>query len=394
MIFSLQFLNVTWFFVGLVAGGVVVGLWFRLRIVQLQNIQLAELRKEKELLQERIENEQQLTEKMKETFDALASRALKENSDELIKRSQEQVSSIVTPLKESLTTFDRYVRELEEKREGAYQGLQEQIRQLNQSYVELRNSTTTLTSALKAPVSRGRWGELQLRRIVELAGMVEHVDFDEQTSADGARPDMLVYLPNAGLLPVDAKVPLNAYMASLEADTEESRRKNLQRHAKAIKERIRELSQRQYWEHFDKTPEFVVMFVPNESFLAAAFEVEPDIYEYAMGQRILIVTPVTLLALLKAVAFGWQQGKISENARRIAKQGQELYKRLDSFIGHLVKLQKNLQRVITTYNEAVGSLEHRVLPAIRKLKELGIAEDDIGQVKAIESSPHLPIQER
>ncbi len=388
---SLSFLG------GLAIGGVLVGLWFRLHDAvkyQEYKIKIAELQKDNEALLEKMEWENKALEKMSETFDALASRSLQSNSDELIKRSQEQMATVITPLKESLAQLNTHVRELEKEREGAYQGLKEKIEQLHQSYLQLQSSTSTLASALKSPVARGRWGELQLRRVVELAGMVEHVDFDEQIEAGGIRPDMIVYLPNKGRLPVDAKVPLDAYLRSIEADSESERQKFLKQHAKAIKQRVKDLGQKQYWKHFDETPDLVIMFVPNESFLAAGFEYDADIYEFAMKQRVLIATPVTLLALLKAVTYGWQQVQMAENAKKIAQQGKELYSRFGAFIEHLISLRKNLSDAVESYNKTIGSWDHRIIPAIRRLKELGVdTGQEVTEISAIDEHPQLPINE-
>lgn len=227
--------------------------------------------------------------------------------------------------------MDKQVRELEQKREGAYQSLEKHLGQLGQAQTQLRDTTVTLAQALKSSTVRGRWGELQLRRVLELAGMTSHVDFDEQVTTDEGRPDVIVHLPNQGILPVDAKTPMTAYLAAIEADEKEQQAK-LAAHAQAMRNRIQELGRKQYWDQFERAPEMVIMFVPSEACLSAAFEQDPALLEFGMGKHVLITTPFTLLALLRAVAYGWQQQQITENVREIAKQGQELYERVIKFL--------------------------------------------------------------
>jgi len=363
---------------GLLIGGLVTWLWMRSRVAEARAGQ-----RELEWLEK-------ANERMQETFEALASRALQTSSDELVKRSREQIGAVVEPLRESLKRLDGYIRDLEQKREGAYQGLQEQLRQLLEAQSELRDTTTVLTNALKAPTVRGKWGEVQLRRVVEMAGLVKYVAFDEQVSTHSGRPDMVVHLPQGGSLPVDAKVPLDAYLTAMEEVDEQRRKEHLELHVKAVRDRIRELGQRRYWEQFDHAPDFVVMFVPNEAFLTAAFEVDPSLYEYAMEQHVLLTTPVTLLALLKAVAYGWQQNQITENARQIARQGQEIYRRLSTFIGHLERLHKSLNKAVEDFNRAVGSLERRVFPAIRRLRDLGVGQEALNIPERVDVQARLP----
>jgi DNA recombination protein RmuC len=286
--------------------------------------------------------------------------------------------------------MDGYVRELERKREGAYQRLQEQLQNLATTHSELQTTTINLSQALKSPTVRGRWGEMQLRRVVEMAGMVKHVTYDEQVTTDGGRPDMIAYLPNGGVLPVDSKVPLAAYLDAMEAKDEETRRTKLGKHAKAMQDRIQELSQKKYWEQFDNTPDFVVMFVPNEACLGAAFEINPSLLEYGIEKHVLISTPVTLLALLRAVAYGWQQQQITENARQIAEQGRELYRRLETFIGHMAELRKDLNKTVDGYNKAVGSLERRLLPAARRFEEMGVTASELDVPQTIDTQAKLP----
>jgi len=371
-------------------------------------IQLAQLQAERRADQEKLAWMQQSEAKLREAFDSLAGRALQTTSDELLRRARDQGDSLmrkvegdlalnrsemhglVDPLRANLLALDAHLRDLEQKREGAYSGLQEQVRQLASAQTDLQSTTLTLAQALKSGSVRGRWGEVTLRRVVELADLVRHVDFDEQSSGDLGRPDMIVHLSNQGVVPVDAKVPLNAYLESIEARDEETRRAKLAEHARAMKARVRELGQRRYWEQFERTPDFVVMFVPNEACLGAAFESDPALLEEAIQQHVLVASPVTLLALLKSVAYGWQQAQVADNARAIALLGQEVYKRLETFIDHLADVGKSLNRAAEAYNQAIGSLERRLLPSARRLHEAGVSSSAIEPPAAIEARATLP----
>jgi DNA recombination protein RmuC len=297
---------------------------------------------------------------------------------------------VVDPLKESLTSMDTHVRELEKNREGAYKSLEQQLAQLRDTHTKLQQSTITLTEALRSPTVRGRWGEIQLRRVVEMAGMVNHVSFDEQATTDLGRPDMIAYLPNGGVLPVDSKVPLASYLAAMDHRDDDARKHHLREHAKAMRSRVKELGQKQYWDQFQSSPDFVVMFVPNEACLGAAFEHDPELLEYAIDKKVLISSPVTLLALLRAVAYGWQQHQITENALRIAEEGRELYARLDTFVNHLGDVGDSLGKAVERYNRAVGSMEKRLMPSARRFKELGLSSKEIEAPDDIDVVPSLP----
>ena len=349
---------------------------------------------------------------LQSTFETLASRTLQSNADEFLKRAGDRVDAFVglvrsdwntqrtefaggvSPLKENLSILDTYVRELEQKREGAYQGVQEQLRQLAQSHTTLQATTTSLAQALKSPNVRGRWGELQLRRVVEMAGMVKHVHFAEQTTIDGGRPDLISYLPNKGILPVDAKTPLNAYLEAAETQDETVRHRKLNDHVRAIRTHVAELSKKQYWEQFPTAPDFVVMFVPNEARMNAAYEHDPNLLEDAMTQKVLITTPVTLLALLRTVAYSWQQHQITENAQQIAEQAKVLHKRLGDFVSHLGDLRTALDKSIQGYNRAVGSFDGRVMPAVRKLEGIGLGNGELTLPEAIALQARISTYER
>lgn len=353
-------------------------------------IEIAELNKEREADNEKLIWLNNAQTQMREAFEALAGRSLQNNSEEFLKRSDEKLATIVTPLRENLATLDKQVRELEVKREGAYKGLEEQLRQISKTHDSLQKTTVSLTQALRSPTVRGRWGELQLRRVVEMAGMVRNVSYKEQVSTDNGRPDMITYLPNGGMLPLDAKVPLEAYLDAMESEDDNERRIKLSSHAKAMKDRVRELSRKQYWDQFEQMPDFVVMFVPNEACLGAAFELDPGLLDFAINHRVLITTPVTLLALLKAVAYGWQQYQITENSRKIAEQGKELYQRLTIVFDHFTDLQKNLNRTVESFNKTVGSLESRLLPSARRFEEMGIATDELSDIDQIDTHVRVP----
>jgi len=293
-------------------------------------------------------------------------------------------------VKENLNSLDSHIRELEKARQGAYQSLVQQIIDLQQTHRKLQESTITLTQALKSPTVRGRWGEIQLRRVVEMAGMVNHVSFDEQAATDFGRPDMITYLPNGGVLPVDSKVPLGAYLNAMESTEEEKRKLHLAEHAKALRSRVRDLAQKRYWEQFPSSPDFVVMFVPNEACLGVAFESDPSLLEQAIERKIMICSPVTLVALLRTVAYGWQQKHLTENAVCIAQEGRDLYARLELFMRKFSEAGQALGKAVERYNAAVGSLERRLMPAARRFRELGVSAVDVAEPAHIEGFPAFP----
>ncbi len=329
---------------------------------------------------------------LRASFQALAGEALQQSSDQLLGRSKEQLSHLVEPVEKALDALGSQVREVEKERRGAYDGLKQEIKLLRDAHGALRGAAAGLEHALKSSSVRGRWGEIQLRRVVEMAGLVEHVDFTEQPTAEGLRPDLIVHLPRGGVLPVDAKAPMNAYLESADAADDAARRVCLDAHLKALRQRTAELGQRRYWDQFDNAPDFAVMFVPNEASLGAAFERDPDFLDFALRHRVLPATPVTLLALLKSVAYGWQQHRVAENARDIAGAGRELHHRLLTFLDHLRRLGKSLESATETYNLAVGSLERRVLPSARRLEETGAAVDEVADPEPVRLGVRSPVQ--
>lgn len=332
-------------------------------------------------------------EQFRNTFKLLATSELESRSGQLKATAKEELSGVIGPLKEELGKLDRQVRELEAKREGAYSTLGAQLQGLHQLQDSLRQQTTTLAQALKSPTVRGRWGEIHLRRLVELSGMGRHVDFSEQESTDLGRPDMIIRLPEKGIVPVDAKVPLDAFLRAMETEDEDARRQLFAEHARAFRSRVRDLSQKAYWEQFERNPEVVVMFVPVDASLSAAFQADRDLFEYAFQNKVLVTSPIALFALLRAVAFGWQQQQVAENAEQIAAQGRTLYERIATFVGHVSGVGKSLEASVKKYNEAVGSLDARVLPAARRLRELGVGNADIEAPDPVEAQPRLPVRE-
>ena len=375
------------------AVGVVLG-WaiFRLREgSRTADLRIANARLEEELRAERekVQWTDIAEQKLREAFTALASQSLSSNSQQFLTNAQKELRTLVDPLSQKLDTMDQQVRALEAKREGAYGKLGEQLRALGEAQSHLQRTTVSLEQALKSPTARGRWGELQLRRVVELAGMAPHVDFDEQPTTDEGRPDLIVRLPSGGVLPVDAKASASAYLDAIQAEGER-RSSKLDEHVRAMRSRIQDLSRKQYWSQFERAPELVVMFVPFESALSAAFERDPDLLEYGIRQHILVASPVTLLALLRAVAFGWQQQRITENARQIASEGRDLYARILNVLKPFRDAGTHLGRAVEAYDQAVGSLEHRLFPALHRMKDLTASSDELPETSEIRKMPRLP----
>jgi DNA recombination protein RmuC len=333
---------------------------------------------------------QDARQQFRDAFKSLATDELEAKAAQLKTTAKEELTGVVGPLKDELTKLDKHVRDLEAKREGAYSSIGTQLDGLHKLQDSLRQQTSTLAQALRAPTVRGRWGEVHLRRLVELCGLEKHVDFSEQEGSQSGRPDMIVRLPERGIVPVDAKVPLDAFLKAMEADTEEARKALLAQHAQAFRARMRELSQRSYWSQFETMPEVVVMFVPVEASVAAAFLADRDLFEDAFQNKVLITSPISLFALLKAVAFGWQQQQVAENAKEIAAQGKSVYERLVGFIGHLNGVGKSLESSVKKYNEAMGSWDARLMPAARKLREMGVGSGEIEGSHHVEAQARLP----
>ena len=306
------------------------------------------------------------------------------------------IGQLVQPLKESLHKVDHKIEQLEQSRSGAYARLDEQLKSLLNSQVKLETETGNLVRALRTPAVRGRWGEIQLRKVVEMAGMVNYCDFVEQETADGGRlrPDMIIKLPNGRNIIVDSKAPLQAYLESLEATDDKQRTAYLAHHARQIRDHLQKLSAKNYWEQFQPTPEFVVLFLPGETFFSSALAQDPGLIEAGVDQKVLLATPTTLIALLRSVAYGWRQEKLTENAEAISQLGREMYDRLATLSQHFNQMGKNLERAVDSYNKGIASLDSRVLTSARKFKELGAGSrkviDPVEQIDKRPRTPQLP----
>ncbi len=308
---------------------------------------------------------------------------------EMEKKAQ-AIDELVRPLKESLEKVDAKIENLENARTSAYVSLHEQVKSLAETQVMLRSETGNLVKALRAPAVRGRWGEIQLRRVVELAGMLDHCDFYEQQSYDGddgrRRPDMVIKLPNGREIAVDAKVPLEAYLRALEATTESDRFLHLQDHSRQIRDHLNKLSQKAYWRQLE-SPEFTVLFLSGETFFSAALEQDPSLIEYGVERKVIVATPTTLIALLRAVSYGWRQEALAENARTVRELGVQLYDRLRTMTEHIVKVGKGLNSTVDNFNNFTRSLDRMVLTSARRFRELGVTEGkEIPEVETIERS--------
>jgi DNA recombination protein RmuC len=326
-------------------------------------------------------------------FAELAGGALRDNSDMFLKLARESfareqagaqtvlrereaaLGQMVEPIRKALEKTEQQLLSFERDRRDAFTSLRTQIEQLTLGQNALQRETRNLVGALRRPEVRGRWGELTLRRVVEVAGMSEHCDFSEQSTistSDGAiRPDLIVRMPEGRDLVVDAKTPLDAYLDAIEAATDELRAAALARHAQQVEARVRELASKAYWSQFKKSPEFAVLFLPGDQFLSAALTERPELLENAMRQGIILATPSTLIALFKAVAYGWRQAAVAEHAAKILDLGQDLHRRLGSFVGHLERTGEKLGAAVDAYNSAIASLERQVLPQARRFTELG-----------------------
>lgn len=358
------------------------------------------------IAEEKLQSLREAEEQMKSVFRALSSEALEKNNLsflELAKTSLEKfqegakgdlekrqtaITELLNPMKESLLKLDTGMRQIEKERKGDQESLKEQVKSLVENEKQLKQETSNLVKALRTPLARGRWGEIQLRRVVELAGMLNQCDFFEQQQEVHEearfRPDLIVRLPGGRQVIVDSKVPLEAYLEAIHTVDEELRIQRFKDHARQVKAHVTALGKKAYWEHFQPTPEFVVLFLPAETFFSAALEYDPSLIEYGAEQNVILATPTTLIALLRAVAYGWRQENLTRQVETLHELGQDLYKRLGDMNSHFAKMGRGLASAVESYNKGIGSLESRVLVTARKFKELGIAP---GQVDLEELEP-------
>ncbi|WP_297812208.1 DNA recombination protein RmuC [uncultured Methylophaga sp.] len=344
------------------------------------------------------------------TFNQLSNEALSRNNNSFLKLAEENlkrfqseakadlssrekaIEQLVKPIDEALKQTTKQIHDIEKERKESYGSLRTTIDQMTKSQQQLQLETQNLVQALRRPEVRGQWGEMTLRRLAELSGMVAHCDFFEQTHTNtetgSIRPDMIVRLPEKREIIVDAKTPLDAYLSAVQAKEDKDRQRELKRHAQVIRSRVRELSRKNYWAEYSNSPEFVVLFIPGEQFLASALEVDPALLEDSMSQNIILATPTNFIALLRAVSYGWKQQALAENAEQIRELGETLYKRLSTFGNHLSKLGNSLGSTVNHFNSAVGSLERQVIPGARKFTEMGISsKNEITELPPVEQQP-------
>jgi DNA recombination protein RmuC len=348
------------------------------------------------------------------TFAELSAQALQKNNEQFLAlaetkfgqaqtaaqgdltQRQEAIAHLLSPLKETLARYESGLQKIEVERRGAYEGLSEKVAQLHLGHEQLQKETRNLVTALRSPQTRGRWGEIQLRRVVEMAGMLAHCDFDEQVSTltdEGRlRPDMIVHVPGGGEIVVDAKVPLEAFLQLIDADDDHARALFGTSHARQLRAHVDQLAKKEYWKQFAQSPQQVVAFIPGDQLLSVAYEADPTLQEHAMANGVLLTTPTMLIALLRTVAFGWRQEQLTENAREVQRLGAEMYERLRTMSAHMQRLQRSLTASVTAYNDAVGSLESRVLVSARRFPALGVVSAETGEIAdlaPVDASPRL-----
>jgi DNA recombination protein RmuC len=392
--------------------GILIGAVIALVAMRPRLVQTAALRHERDLLELKLENEHA---NVADRFRALSADALKSNNEQFLalarqtlgtyqseargelEKREKAVAQLVAPITEQLTKVDTRLERLDRDRLQTTTVLQEQLRGMVESQDKLRGETGALVAALRKPQARGRWGEMQLRNVVEMAGMVAYCDFAEQVTVHGdddrmLRPDLIVNMPGGKQVVVDAKAPLQAFLDAYDATDEADRSRHLGEHARLLREHVRKLSARSYWAQFPDAPDFVLLFLPGEHFYNAALEADPTLIQQGVDQQVLIATPTTLIALLRAVHYGWQQEKVAENAREISELGRELHTRIGSVAEHVQRLGKRLGGAVDAYNAAVGSLETRVLVSARRFADHGVVGHDreIAPLEPVDRVPRAP----
>ena len=411
-------LNTQWLLVGGVAAaaGLLLGVLVTWLVMRRRGRQLAEQIKSQQALQgEREVAFEAARSQLTAAFNDLANQSLKSNSENFLRLAEQNlgtqqerarrdlgerekaIEELVKPIREALAASQKQISELEKARSEAYGGIKSQLESMQRSQQSLTQETQNLVKALRRPEVRGRWGEITLRRLVELAGMVEHCDFQEQVHSVGEdqviRPDMVVRMPDERELVVDVKTPLDAYLEAVEAQDDAQRQLGLQRHARNLREHIRTLASKAYWAQFTASPEFVILFIPGDQFLSAALNEDPDLIEYALSHQIILATPTSFVALLKAVAYGWRQLALADNAQEIRVLAEDLYGRLGTFVSHMNRVGRQLASSVENYNRAVGSLERKVLPGARKFVELGIhTKKEIESLETLDPVPRTMIE--
>lgn len=397
---------------GLCVGALGWGLWVRRRRLGLE-MEIAtlrgELKSQQAIAEERDRTMAHAEARLSASFAELASKKFNDHSESFLRlakenlgaqqeratsdltKKEQSIAQLVEPIQEALKKTHEQIGKIEKSRHESFGSIAAQLKLMAESQETLQGETRNLVTALRRPEVRGQWGELTLRRVAELAGMVNHCDFIEQahteTDTGAVRPDMIVRLPDEGMIVIDAKTPLDAYLTAVEANNDQARKAALQRHERKVAERIRELASKAYWAQFEQSPQFVILFIPGDQFLAAAMDENPNLHDEALRQKIILATPTSLIALLKTVAYGWRQVQLAENAEEIKRLAQDMHDRLSTFTSHLAKLGKQLEGSVKTFNSAVGSMERNVLPGARKFVELGVqAKTEIPELSEIETA--------
>lgn len=399
---------------GLFVAGALAGALIRHLLARAEQARLRdEMIFERRLHADRIAEIERARDQLADSFEALSSQALRRNTESFLRlaehsfkhlqrhaesdldRRRDAIDGLLRPIRETLQKTERQIHDIEKERKEAYGALAQHLHLLAGAQQELQAETRSLVQALRRPEVRGQWGEMTLKRLAELAGMVEHCDFEQQVHRAGedgvARPDMVVRMPDQREIVVDAKTPLDAYLDAEQAGDEAERDAQLLRHARHLRERVRELAGKAYWSQFKRSPDFVVLFVPGDQFLAAALDKDRGLMEYAMVNKVILATPTSLVALLRAVAFGWRQLVVAENAEKIRDLGEDLYKRVATFTEHMTRLGRSLGASLDSYNRAVGSLERQVLPGARRFTEMGIhPRKPMETLEPVVRAPRLP----